>query len=122
MAAYRQLDDFDRKTQRKIEALLRDGEEFLGAIDTFDAFIPRRRTKLVLTDARLIEYRRGFIQESTTDYDLEKISAISFDRGLVRRKLEIEGTGIDETYTVDPDGGRAFANALSTDEPVPMSS
>lgn len=112
MGNYTTLSDFGRRTRTGIEESLFTGESFLGAIDVFDALRASRRTKLVLTDRRLLEFKRGIIRQSIKDYDREQISNVSFDKGIIYRKLSVTGSGFNKKWTVDPEGGRQFSAAL----------
>lgn len=117
MASYATLSDLDRKTQRGVQSTLFNSEEFLGAIDVYDSLLGRKRTKLVLTEQRIIEFKRGFIRQSTVDYDRDRISNISFDKGIIYRKLGISGTGFNEKWYVDYEAGQRFASAARSNEP-----
>ena len=117
MASYATIADLDRKTKKGVQSSLFTGEEFLGAIDVYDSIIGRKRTKLILTDQRVVMFKRGFIRQSTVDYDRNQITNISFDKGLVRRKLGISGSGFSEEWYVDYEAGQQFASAIRSSEP-----
>lgn len=47
---------------------------------------------LILTDRRVILYKKGMIRRSTTDFARDEITNVSFDKGVFRRKLTISGS------------------------------
>lgn len=120
MGSYGTLDEFKRRTRSGIEDSLFQGEKFLGAIDVYDALFRKRRTKLILTDQRLLEFKRGWIRQSITDYDRDRISNISFNKGIIYRTLGVSGSGFDEEWTVDYEDGQPFAAAIRSRDPVPV--
>lgn len=105
-----------------LDELLADGEEFLGGIDCRDAFVlrDRRRTKLFLTDRRVIEYRRGLFGGATTAHDRERVATATVSRALFFYQLTLSGPGFLKTFRVDPTAGRQFADAVSSVEPRPI--
>lgn len=112
MGSYATLDDFGRRTRSGIQESLFSGEEFCGAIDVFDSLRPSRRTKLILTDQRLIAFKRGMIRQSIEDYDRDRISSVGFEKGIIYRKLKVNGSGFSKKWTVDRADGQQFSAAL----------
>lgn len=111
---YYSLDDFDTKRGRALEALLYEDETFIYAIDVYDAILlpSTRASKLVLTDQRVIAFKRAFIKESSRDFSLDDLVRIEYEKGMVMRKITIEGHGISDDYQVLEDLGRTFATAV----------
>ena len=104
----RQLDD---STREALDETLLESESFIIGTRTFeDGLRKSRRTKLLLTDKRIIAVRKGTISADTRDFPLSKLSSVDFHRGL-NSKIELHGSGIDESYVVGYEGGKAFADA-----------
>lgn len=120
MATYASLADVSARLRRKLEAVMFSGEEFLGAIDTWHRFRFVTTEVLILTDQRIIQYQKGLVRESTTDFDRNRITNVSFDKGLVRRNLTVSGSGFSETWRVPYTGGQEFAAAIRAPEPQPV--
>lgn len=80
----------------------------------YDAILltKRRASKLVLTNQRVIHFKRGFIKESSKDFSLEDIASIEYDKGYVMRKVTLEGQGISNDYQTLEDFGRKFVTAV----------
>lgn len=110
---YHKLEDFDKKRRKTLESLLYSDEQFLYGIDVYDAilFTKRRASKLVLTDRRVIEFKRGFIRENSKDYSLDDIASIEHKKGYIRRKISLQGSGFSEQFQTLEDFGREFVTA-----------
>jgi hypothetical protein len=103
-----QLDD---STREALDETLLESESFIIGTRTFeDGLRKSRRTKLLLTDKRIIAVRKGTISADTRDFPLSKLSSVDFHRGL-NSKIELHGSGIDESYVVGYEGGKAFSDA-----------
>lgn len=107
---YRGMADFDSKRREALETLLYTDETFIYAIDIYDAIIFRkwRATKLVLTDQRIISFKRGFIKESSRDFSLDEIVSIEHKKGYLYRKIEIGGHGVSKEFQTLQDVGKKF--------------
>ncbi|WP_187432961.1 PH domain-containing protein [Natronococcus pandeyae] len=111
---YHSIDDFDSKRREAIESLLYSDEQFIYGIDVYDAILltGKRASKLVLTDQRVIEFKRGFIKENSKDYSLDEIASIEHKKGYVMRKITLQGHGFDEDYQTLEDFGRQFVTTV----------
>lgn len=111
---YSSLADFDGKRRKALEPLLYSGEKFIYGIDVYDALFlsGARASKLVLTDRRVIQFKRGFIKESSKDFSLDEIASIEYDKGYVMRKVTLEGQGISNEYQTLENYGRTFVTAV----------
>lgn len=86
--------------------------------------------KLVLTDQRILMFKRGWIRESSEDYSLDEITSISLDKGMFSAKMKIQGAGINDAFRLLAEEGRDFQTAVreqksrleSGKEPLEMSS
>lgn len=118
MSTYSSLEELPRDSRRAVEGLLENGEAFLGGIDCNDAFVlrGRRSTKLLLTDRRVVEYRRRFIRGRTTAYDRDQVTTASVSMGLLYHQLILAGPGLRRTVRVDSVAGRQFADALRSED------
>ena len=113
---YPRLDEFDSKTAESLEAMMYSDEEFVSGIRTYANFLTRTgwkyekmSRKLILTNQRLLMYKRGWIREVSEDYNLDEITSIGFEKNLFSAKMSIQGAGIDESYKLPKDEGREFA-------------
>lgn len=111
---YSSLADFDKKRGNALESLLYSDEQFIYGIDVYDALFlsGARASKLVLTDRRVIEFKRGFIKESSKDFKLDDIASIEYDKGYVTRKVTLEGSGISNEYQTLENYGRTFVTSV----------
>ena len=111
---YSSLADFDRKRRSALESLLYSDEQFIYGIDVYDALFRSgaRSSKLVLTDRRVIMFKRGFIKESSKDFNLDDIASIEYDKGYVMRKVTLEGQGISKEYQTLENHGRTFVTSV----------
>lgn len=111
---YRSLDDFDTKRRTALDSLLYADETFIYATDVYDAVLltGARATKLVLTDRRVIQFKRGVIKESSKDFSLDDIASIEYDKGYVNRTITLEGSGFSNEYKMLEDSGRTFVTAV----------
>lgn len=120
MSTYTTLDGLGRRVRDNVDATMFRGEQFLGAIDTWHLFRFLHTEILVLTDQRIILYKKGLIRESTRDFDRDRITNVRFDKGLFRRKLSISGSSFSKTWRVPYRGGQEFAAAIRAPEPQPV--
>lgn len=120
MSTYASLADFNGRIRQNIEASMFQGEQFLGALDTWHLVRLTTTELLILTDQRILLYKKGIVRESTRDYDRDKITNVRFDKGLLRRKLKISGSTFSETWRVPHKGGQEFAAAIRAPEPQPV--
>lgn len=111
---YRSLSDFDGKRRKALESLLYSDEEFIYGIDVYDAILlaKARASKLVLTDQRVLEFKRGFIKETSKDFSLDEIASIEHKKGYVMRKIALEGHGVSKEYQTLEDYGRTFVTSV----------
>jgi len=110
---YESIDDFDTKTAKGIESMLYSSESFIGAIPCWDfMFSKRSATKLVLTDHRIIAFKRGFIRQKEKDALLEKVTSIGFKKGFLFGKIYLKGPGFSYKNLVSRSNGRKFASEI----------
>lgn len=64
-----------------------------------------------MTDQRILTFKRGFLRQKTKDYDRGRISNIEFSKGIIFRKLSLNGSGFAESWYVDYSTGQQFATA-----------
>lgn len=120
MGTYASLTEFNGGVRKKVEAVMFQGEQFLGAIDTYHLIRLFSEEILILTDQRIILYKKGLIRESTTDYDRDRIANVSFDKGIIQRELTVRGSGFSHSWRVPISGGQEFAAAIRAPEPQPV--
>jgi hypothetical protein len=110
---YESTSDFDSKSQDRIEEMLHSGEKFIGAIPCWDFhFSKRSATKLVLTDKRLIAYKRGFIREKEDDVILDQLTSVGFKKGILFGKLKLRASGFSFKKYVSRSSGKPFASEI----------
>lgn len=135
---YSDLADFDDKTSNVIEALLYSDETFITGIQAYASIFTtwwrwwynRFSRKLILTDQRILMFKRGWIRESSEDYTLDEITSISFDKGMFSARMKIQGAGINDSFQLPAQEGRDFQKAVREQksrledgkEPLQMSS
>lgn len=116
---YESLDEMDSKSAQAIEALLYEDEDIeyaiLGkvpwlvkAIYLFHPFYKRFYHKLLLTDRRILAFKRGWFREKSTDYTLDEITSIEYTKGIFTGKINIQGAGFEESYKTPTETGREF--------------
>lgn len=101
-----------------LEDDLAEDETFLGGIQcrTTLARLRRATTRLFLTDRRVVEYRPGLLRARTTGYDRDRVTTASVSMGLLFYQLILAGPDLRRSFRVYPDAGRAFADAVRSDE------
>ncbi len=105
------LDDFDEKTRSRLDRMLADDESFEVAVIERDALLGQHRTRVVLTNRRLIELDFGFVFDSDETIELAKVSSVETDRGGF--VVEVEGTGVDDEWQLSSgEQGRRFADSI----------
>lgn len=110
---YESIDEFDNKTAQGIEDMMYENETFLISIPCRDfIFSKRSATKLVLTDRRVIAFKRGFIRQKQKDVLLEKITSIGFKKGIFSGKLYLKGPGFSYKNSVNRSDGSKFASEI----------
>lgn len=105
MAKYATIDDFEENLREEVEYTLFDQEQFLGAIDCAN------RTKLILTDQRIIEFNRGLLRQSTESFAGDEIASVDYQKELLTAKITIGTTNSEETYQFTRNEGQKFASA-----------
>ena len=109
---YENLDDLDRRRQSALKDILFEGEEFVLAIDCKEGRIrSKTNTKLVLTDNRIIAFKKGIIKMASEDYNLDDISSIQFESGIMSSEIHLQGSGIDDEYPAAKKHGQRFVSA-----------
>lgn len=117
---YNSLEDFDSKTSNAIEQLIYSDETFIVGIQAYASIFTtwwrwwydRFSEKLILTDQRILMFKRGWIRESSEDYTLDEITSISFDKGMFSAKMKIQGAGISDSFRLPAEEGRDFQKAV----------
>ncbi|SFS07006.1 PH domain-containing protein [Halomicrobium zhouii] len=110
---YESLDEFDSRSRDGIERMLYDGETFIGAIPCWDFMVTRRSaTKLILTDQRVVAYKRGIIRQKEKDVLLPRITSIGFKKGILFGKIVLKGAGFKYSNYVSRSKGRGFASEI----------
>jgi hypothetical protein len=105
------LDEFDEKTRSRLDRMLADDESFEVAVIERDALLGQHRTRVVLTDRRLIELDFGFVFDTDETIELAKVSSVETDRGGF--VVEVDGTGVDDEWQLSSgEQGRRFADAI----------
>lgn len=105
------LDEFDEKTRARLDRMLLDDETFEVAVIERDALLGQHRTRVVLTNRRLIELDFGFVFDTDETIELSKVSSVETDRGGF--VVELEGTGVDDEWQLSSgEQGRRFADAI----------
>ena len=121
---YSSLDDFDNKTQAALERILHDDETFitaiLGKVTVFTRALflgtglyERVYQKLILTDRRVIAYKRGWIRQRSNDFPLDAITTVEYTKGVITGKIAFQGAGFEKRYKTSKDTGLSFSIAVS---------
>lgn len=102
----------NKAAQDAIEPMLFDDESVVETVKGAKGS-GKGRAQFVLTDSRLIRYKKGFLSESTDAYDLENVTKVEFNKSPFKRILTIDGSGIDEKFGLHPDEDcRGFTAAI----------
>lgn len=110
---YNSLGDLDRRRRRALKKLLFDGEEFVMAIDCKEGRLrSKTNQKLVLTSERVLTFEKGLVSTTSEDYALDSISSIQLDTSMRSSTIQLQGSGIDDTFPATKSGGRAFVQAV----------
>lgn len=110
---YSSLSDLPRRYRKRVKSQLFDDETFVQAIDTKSGRIrSKHNPKLVLTDTRIIRLKSGMVRSESEDYRLEEVTSIQFNRGIRKSKLRLQGSAIDDEYTVTKRLGQPFVSAV----------
>ena len=121
---YSSLDDFDDKTRTQLERILHDDEEFITgilgkvtvvtrAIFLGTGFYERVYQKLILTDQRVIAYKRGWFRQRSIDFPLDEITSVEYTKGMIRGKIAFQGAGFEKRYKTPKSTGLDFSVAVS---------
>lgn len=119
---YSSIDEMDDKSQQGIAALSYEDEKIEMAILCWVPWVVRllylgskfyRRfyPKLILTNHRVLMFKRGWIREKSEDFTLDEITSIEYTKGIFKGKITIQGAGFEETYRTPKDTGQEFATA-----------
>ena len=119
---YDSLDELDGKSQSAIEALTYDDEEIEMVILCWVPWLVRisylgskyyRRfyPKLILTDQRVLMFKRGWIRERSNDFTLDEITSFEYTKGVIKGKITVQGAGFEESYKTPKDTGQEFTTA-----------
>lgn len=116
----RQIDQFDRvfesleflpeADREEIEEQLSRNEEIIAALPTRQSrwwqFRPRHRTKLILTNERIIVFKRGFLRRRFEEYLLSETSNVEQRSERWRHANASEWDG--EAWEANPEAARKF--------------
>ena len=106
------LDLENEAAEGPIASMISDGESFVKSAKGAKGS-GKSRAQFVLTDQKLIRYKKGLLSESTDTYRLTNISAVDFSSTPFKRILSISGSGVDEDFGLHPDSDpEEFANML----------
>lgn len=92
-------------------SMLFDSETVVATISGQDGN-KKMRSRYVLTDKRLLRWEDNVAGDESDVYRLSNITSVDFDSGLLKNKVTIRGSGIDEEFSVGGDNVEAFVNAL----------
>jgi len=110
---YEDIDDLDGRRRKALEGLMFDDEQFLYAIDVKEGRVrSKTNEKLVLTDSRIIAFKKGVVNLSSEDYSLGDVSSVKFDSGMMSAEITLQGSGIDDEFEVAKDMGQDFVNRV----------
>lgn len=112
-------EDLPPAVREAVSSFLAADEVFLGGVDCRDGVLLSewRSTTLLLTDRRVIEYRRGVLRGSTVEYGRDSVTTASVSMGLLYHRLTLAGPGLERSFRIDPAAGRQFADAVRSDDP-----
>ena len=114
MTVYVRLDELEPSHRRTIADLLTDGEEFIIAIRE-EKLLTILSPFYVLTDQRIIRYRKRWLgySETVSDTPLRLVSRIGWSEQNFGKTgdLELRGPELEESIALLGNDGRAFANA-----------
>jgi hypothetical protein len=73
----------------------------------------KNRAAFVLTNQRLIRYKKDVLSESTDTYRLERITSVNYEKSPFKRLFSIHGSGLDEEFGLHPDSNpEEFVNSI----------
>ena len=87
-----------------------DSEEIVATAEGQDGN-RKMRSRYVLTDKRLLRFEDNVVGSETDAYRLSNINSVDFDSGLLKNKVAIDGSGVDEEFSIGDDA-EAFVNNL----------
>jgi hypothetical protein len=112
MSLYHTFDALNDRTQEQLSAMLEDDERFMLAVTVSDGLYKRHRSRLVLTDARLLKIKHGYgIHVETEGHPLDDLADVSLIEG-GRPLLRVTSPDGDRSYPIEPDDAAEFADAL----------
>lgn len=113
MPKYPTIKDIDEKTRAALLASLYENEQFLAGITATDALRASRQTRLILTDQRLLTFKRKTETNPITELDRRNISHVDFEKGILTRKLVVASSdGFSQEWDLDINGASEFAEIL----------
>ena len=113
MPKYPTIKDIDEETRTALLASLYENEQFLAGITATDALRASRQTRLILTDRRLLTFKRKAETNPLTEIDRKNISHADFEKGILTRKLVVASSdGFSQEWDLDINGASEFAEAL----------
>jgi len=113
MAIYNSLDELDTKARQQIESLLLPEESFVLAARSA-GFFARFFPYFIVTNERLIRYRKLWFSEYLSDIDLARVSQVDYRTQAMGKasEIELEGPGVDEEFQFAGGDGRELATAI----------
>lgn len=92
--------------------MLFDSEEVVATCHGQDGN-KKMRSYYLLTDKRLLRFEDNMIGHETDTYRLDNIDAVDFDTGVLKNKVTLHGSGIDDEFTLAADADmEGFVSAL----------
>lgn len=112
MSLYHTFEALNERTRERLSAMLGDDERFVLAVTVTDGLYKRHRSRLVLTDRRLLKIKHGFgIHVETEDYPLGDLADVSLSEG-GRAELHVSTPDGERFYPLEPGGAAEFFDAL----------
>jgi hypothetical protein len=112
MRLYHTTEALDERTRERLRAMLAGNERFALGITVPDGLYKRRRSRLVLTDARLLGIKHGYgVHVETESHLLSELSDVRLTEG-GRAELELTGPDGGLAYPLEPGDAAEFADGL----------
>lgn len=111
MATYNSPSDLPSRVRGPIQRLVRDDERFVMAARS-PGLLKRWLPYFVVTDQRLIRYRKSGLSEEIDETSFAGITNTSFKGTRAGGKVTLEGAGVHESYSVGGEAARALADAI----------
>lgn len=113
---YQSIDDVNDPWRSHLDDRLVDSETVRYGVDLKDGRMNagrEARARIFVTDHRIIWIKQGWTSWDVDTFQLDAVSAVTYDRGLTKGTITVTGSGFSEEYTAHADLAERFANRAS---------